>query len=487
MELEELTEGNRILQRFTFPDPDGALPAIMLNVSPEIKSVIAGLGTCDKMWGHLMNEYQGVNQNKKQAGIRDLAAFQCLDPSMKANILAMEVLIRDTTAANGSDLIRIQDIGLSMLISALPEGFSALQAVLDSTKDLTFERAKDQIIQFESSLKNRNVNQALAVGPPKSARLCQHNQDPRKCWTCDPMKHPRNRICTSCGQKGHKSNQSRFCKQNQQQRPVATPEFAEKALAALEPVFDEHVWSSYNQDSLNQERVFYQDQLIKSLNMPPKEPKDEQLLAMQQLIIQQSQIIEKLTKSTITESMPQAKRDKLKRDTTVLNFMGWAKAMESDMKSNNLCDSAGKLDHSAVTFIQSWCSNEVSALLPLSNDANEVWSFLKTTFGAYDLPKLKQHLKAVKMTGIDFRVYWEKHLEQLAIFRAAGGTISEEDRLDLVLESINGPFYQSVIREIRAFMRKQESISAGTAEEARQMLQDFYDDTPLEVPQAGIQ
>jgi hypothetical protein len=68
----------------------------------------------------LVKEYEGVSELKKQVALKRITTFECQESSMKENSTVMKNLTRDLTAANGSDVIKISDVGLWMFLFALP-------------------------------------------------------------------------------------------------------------------------------------------------------------------------------------------------------------------------------------------------------------------------------------------------------------------------------------------------------------------------------
>lgn len=49
------------------------------------------------------------------------------------------------------------------------------------------------------------------VGNVSKSKRCQHGRRSEFCWSCNPSLHPRNSICSSCSNKGHKSEASSYC------------------------------------------------------------------------------------------------------------------------------------------------------------------------------------------------------------------------------------------------------------------------------------
>ena len=72
---------------------------------------------------------------------------------------------------------------------------------------------------------------------------------------------------------------------------------------------------------------------------------------------------------------------------------------------------------------------------------------------------------------------WGNYNMALAVFKSAGGKISYEDQLDILLENIDVEFFLDVIRKIRLETKELE-ISSKTFLYAKNAIKDFCTNTP---------
>jgi hypothetical protein len=52
----------------SFPDEDGAMLLLLMNVADEIKENVSSFNTAKEVWHYLVKEYEGVSEVKKQVG-----------------------------------------------------------------------------------------------------------------------------------------------------------------------------------------------------------------------------------------------------------------------------------------------------------------------------------------------------------------------------------------------------------------------------------
>jgi len=87
------------------------------------------------------------------------------------------------------------------------------------------------------------------------------------------------------------------------------------------------------------------------------------------------------------------------------------------------------------------------------------------------------------MNKIDLDDFWNKYNMALAQFKSAGGKISYEDQMEILLENINTEFFLDVIRKIRSETKGKE-INAKLFLNAKCAIRDFYNSTPEKIRNA---
>jgi hypothetical protein len=95
-----------------------------------------------------VKEYEGISEVKIQVGLKKMTTYECDDGSMKKNGNRMKTL-------NGSDTIKITDIGLWMFLFSLPDDYSPEFMMLELEHRLTFDKAVEKILLAEQKLNAR--------------------------------------------------------------------------------------------------------------------------------------------------------------------------------------------------------------------------------------------------------------------------------------------------------------------------------------------
>src|SRR6478752_1916259 len=84
------------------------------------------------------------------------------------------------------------------------------------------------------------------------------------------------------------------------------------------------------------------------------------------------------------------------------------------------------------------------------------------------------------MNNPDRDEFWGNYNMALAVYKLAGGKISYEDQLDILLENIDVEFFLDVIRKIRLETKGLE-INSKSFLYAKNAIKDFYNATPEKI------
>ena len=122
--------------------------------------------------------------------------------------------------------------------------------------------------------------------------------------------------------------------------------------------------------------------------------------------------------------------------------------------------------------------------------ATALIDYCKTEFGSVDAYTRKQHLKKIRMNtnNPDPRPYFDAFGRALAQVVAAGGNMTGDTCLELLLEGLDQGFYRDLIRDVNKKRRKAVSdggsaLFVSTKDDIRM----FYDDSPpIAKPTADI-
>ena len=193
----------------TILDTTRAKRLLMANVSDDVKVLFIGKTTPQAMWDALIAEFAGQNDARKLRFLKQVCNVVFYDTeTMKQNLMRMERILRDLTIAAQSTSITIAELGLAMMINALPEAYGPVRTILEGTNDLTWEIAKARIEAEEQS--RTNQFDGFAGGSWKGGKdavvFCTAHGKRRpkaKCFICHPILHPTNATCKDCGVKGH--------------------------------------------------------------------------------------------------------------------------------------------------------------------------------------------------------------------------------------------------------------------------------------------
>ncbi len=160
-----------------------------------------------------------------------------------------------------------------------------------------------------------------------------------------------------------------------------------------------------------------------------------------------------------------SKLEKLKGKS---NYLGWAKIISSEIPI------ASENDSEPAKAILRSVTLEIAAVLP--TNGLEMWAFLRGEYGSEDKHLLKRQLRETKMVNLELDVVWTEFILALARFKAAGGIVTEEETIDLILENIDQLFFLDVIRKIRLQLLSDKEIDLY---QAKSLIREFYNVTPL--------
>lgn len=101
---------------------------IFQHTEQEIQTSLIHFETAIEMRDYLYQTYSGQNSARKNQGIKRLALFRV----KKANLESLMEIISDTEVAAGEKQISIAELGIHMLLNALPSRFSSARAILEA-------------------------------------------------------------------------------------------------------------------------------------------------------------------------------------------------------------------------------------------------------------------------------------------------------------------------------------------------------------------
>ena len=165
------------------------------------------------------------------------------------------------------------------------------------------------------------------------------------------------------------------------------------------------------------------------------------------------------------------------------NYLGWSKLLKMELADRKYMNEDGfvsSTSEKACSLIMKNISLNIAAMIPDDEGPEVMWDWLKSQYGADDTFLLKKNLKNVQMENLDLDDFWNKYNMALAVYKSAGGKISYEDQLEILLENIDVEFFLDVIRKIR-LDRKGMEIDSKTFLFAKNAIKDFYNATPQKI------
>ena len=84
---------------------------------------------------------------------------------------------------------------------------------MEAGEDLKIANVRKKIQEEEQrqNLRKDGTSTNNFAGNVNKTQRCQHSRRPEYCWSCNPSLHPKNSNCSSCSNKGHKSEASSYC------------------------------------------------------------------------------------------------------------------------------------------------------------------------------------------------------------------------------------------------------------------------------------
>jgi len=174
------------------------------------------------------------------------------------------------------------------------------------------------------------------------------------------------------------------------------------------------------------------------------------------------------------------KQEKL---TGAENYLGWSKLLKMELADRKYMDEDGfnsSTADKASSLIMRSISLKIVAMIPDDEGPGVMWDWLQSEYGADDIFLLKKNLKNIKMKNLDLDEFWGNYNMALAVYKSAGGKISYEDQLDILLENIDVEFFLDVIRKIRLETKGLE-INSKSFLYAKNAIKDFYNATPEKI------
>ena len=165
------------------------------------------------------------------------------------------------------------------------------------------------------------------------------------------------------------------------------------------------------------------------------------------------------------------------------NYLGWSKLLKMELADRKYMNEDGffsSTSEKACSLIMKNISLNIAAMIPDDEGPEVMWDWLKSQYGADDTFLLKKNLKKVQMENLDLDDFWNKYNMALAVYKSAGGKISYEDQLEILLENIDVEFFLDVIRKIRLDTKGME-IDSKTFLYAKNAIKDFYNATPQKI------
>jgi hypothetical protein len=164
------------------------------------------------------------------------------------------------------------------------------------------------------------------------------------------------------------------------------------------------------------------------------------------------------------------------------NYLGWSRVTLAilEAKGHYLDNEFVKGSEQAIiVYLLTSVTLEIAGKMPTNSPA-ECWAWLKQGYGNTNASEIKSKLKRAQMIGIDINGFLDSIDSQLAALNAAGGSLSEEDLFEIILDGVHDVFYLELIRSVR----RQEGEKSVL--KLRQSLLDFYWSTPASVRDSFI-
>ena len=128
------------------------------------------------------------------------------------NVNRIDNILLETRTASGGDNISLNELAKTMFLDSLPSRFAAIRTMIETaSKDYSINEIQNLLVAEESRQGSILADPLFAGSTTTPRNSCKHGRSPAQCWTCDPTKHPSKAICSTCGEKGHKTSNSPKC------------------------------------------------------------------------------------------------------------------------------------------------------------------------------------------------------------------------------------------------------------------------------------
>ena len=119
---------------------------------------------------------------------------------------------------------------------------------------------------------------------------------------------------------------------------------------------------------------------------------------------------------------------------------------------------------------------DVNIAARLPEDAQKAWEYLEYRYGNLNKWNLKQEFKSLKMHDVNPVLFFDELDVLNAKNQRAGGTITDEDYFETILQNCNQIFYSSLIRDLR--IKFDSGVTAESLLQAKNDFIKYYKATP---------
>jgi hypothetical protein len=179
---------------------------------------------------------------------------------------------------------------------------------------------------------------------------------------------------------------------------------------------------------------------------------------------------------------------KLPRLTSAKYWAGWSKlillvAAEQNLltdKTREFSEDADRKQKALYLMLRNM-SLDIAAIVPDHDGPKAVFNFWKTEYGSTDVHSLRKDLKSVRLIGVDIQKILSSLSETYGKLRAAGGSVSDSDMIDIILDGVNQEFYLTAIRAVRAYCSNKDTLGPSEVNYTKETLRYHFNDTPVSI------
>jgi hypothetical protein len=160
-------------------------------LSADVQKMFNGYSTTREKWRKLYKHFSGKNKARSQSAMKKLTTSSRGTKSLVDFISFIENLVKECEIAYGSESIRFEDLGKTMLLSGLDSSFNAVRTILENEKDdeISLQELAERLKTDEE---NRNQDgEGMANNLVPTPIKCSYERVPEKCWLCTPSSHPK--------------------------------------------------------------------------------------------------------------------------------------------------------------------------------------------------------------------------------------------------------------------------------------------------------